>query len=264
LYGSTSPSSTSPYWAGVFEALQGNSGLPSYEPQENDKEINKITPENVSDKVFEMLNIKARLNMRSISFGKLYNNSLISFIPDFEPDYNKLSSCKLFVRMDIHHNEEIVFNLLKSRNSPVSIITHTPLSGNFLKAARSKVQRIIQTFKEGYKLEDLENLKNSGIPYSLVWIGKKDNLSDVRLELFDFEAVGSRVVERDDRIKKDTLFTTKQFFLGRGKHYVSAWHYKHGVEELSSEVGREVGDALESDEFWESKDAFYFFEKINK
>ena len=264
LYGATSPSSTGPYWTGAFEALQGNSGIPGYNADEKDapKEINNIFPENIANKIFKMLNIKARLNIKTICFGKLYNNSQISFIPDFEPQYKKLQSCKLLVRMDVCHNEEIVSKLMNYRKVELSIMAEKPLSENFLKYCQGRVHRILQILKDGYKISDLENLKNSGIPYILVWAGKEESLPDARLELFDFEPVGLKRIEKDSRITRDSIFSTKQFFLGRGKHYSSVWHYNHGISEDSREVGREVGDAIDSDDFWESKDAFYFFNKL--
>lgn len=261
LYGSTLPEATGPYYRGKFKALRGNKGLPSYRPDEKDPEIDNIAPETVSNSIFEELGLKERINIETISIGKNYNNKQITFIPDHVPDFRRLAGATLGVRLDVIHNENVVVELLKHRKKPIVIVSKEHPSKDFLDAARGKVSMFYQKLSENYSVEKLKELKSSGIPYSLIWTGPKDLLGDVRLELLDYQPVGTEKTEVDERVGAETWFKTGQLFLGRGKTYSSLWHYNHEIPTQSGHPTK-VGGAYKSDEFWQSKDAFNFFKGV--
>jgi hypothetical protein len=143
------------------------------------------------------------------------------------------------------------------------MVTKKYLSPDFLKAAKGGIGQLLQLLDNNFlknenDFEQIENLKKSGIPYSLVWIGDKDKLGDVRLKLLDFNPVHTKKLEKVEGVTAKTSFVSRQVILGRGKPYASIWHYRRGIEGLMAEVGQ----ALEDEEFWESADSLYFFERI--
>ena len=264
LYGSTLPEATGPHFRGRYEALSARKGLPSYLPNEPDKEINNIKPEDVANKLLEMLEITDRVPMKTIQFGATYYQQKMSLIPDFVPEFQKLTNNNLVLRLDIKHDENLAAEILRHRQKPLGIITKNYLSPDFLKMAKGRVGKIQQMLddsflKNGNQMAHVEALKKSGIPYDLVWDGEAAKLGDVRLLLFDFNPVHTRTVEkRIEEVTAKTHFVSRQVFLGRGKPYATLWHYRRGIEGL----GGEVGAALDGDEFWESKDSLYFFERL--
>ncbi len=258
LYGSTLPEVTGPYYKGEFHAISARTDLPSYKADEADPQIAYITPETVVNKVFEVLGLKERVNVESIEFGPAYNQKQISFIPDFMPDAQMMATIRLVIRLDIVHNENVAAEVLKHRKQPCMIVADKPLTKDFLQFCKGKVATITQKFGEGYDIQSLIDLKESGNPYQLVWMGDKDRLGDIRFELLDVDMVYTPVKpKRSDKITKESYFKTNQAFLGRGKHYPTLWHYRHAQEQPG-----QVGDAIESDEFWESSDAYFFFKQV--
>lgn len=262
LYGSTLVEAASPYWAGQFEALRGNEGLPSYLHQENKKEINNIKPEEVANKVFEMLNLGERLQIKTIYIGEQFYNHQYNYIPDSLVDFKQLADIKLICRMDLAFNEQLVFELLKYRNKPILIQTKKYLSEQFLTAGKSKISRIVQIIDENFSFEQLKTLKQSGIPYMLVWSGDKENIGDAKIKLFDFDPIYSRVPEKFDFVTRETLFRTKHTFASKGKNYPTIWHYKNQIPGDWSLMP--VGDAIDSPDFWENPEIFSFFIKQTK
>jgi hypothetical protein len=261
LYGATLPEATGPYYRGEFKALRGNKGLPSFRAKESEPEIDNILPETVSNAVFETLGLKERINIETICIGKSYHSKQVTFIPDYVPNFQRLAGANLGVRLDVVHNENVVVELLKYRTKPLVLVCKEHPSKDFLNAARGKVSMLFQKFGENYSVEKLKDLKGSGIPYSLIWTGPKDLLGDVRLELLDYQPVGTEKTEVDERVGPDTWFKTGQLFLGRGKTYSSLWHYNHEISTQSGHPAK-VGGAYKSEEFWQSKDAFNFFREV--
>ncbi len=257
LYGSTLPAATEPYYKGKFEALEARTDLPSYQPNERDPQIAYIKPEMVVNKIFEMLGLRERVTIQTIKIGDLYYSPQISFIPDFTPDFQKLSKVKLVVRMDVAHNEGLVAEVLKYRQKPSLLVCREHPSKDFLTFCKGKVDLIMQKFGEGYDIEKLEQLKNSGIPYTLIWTGEKEKLGDVRLDLLDFDPVHTQKHEKVEGVTEKSYFKTNQTFLGRGKHYPSLYHYRRGAEG----AGGQIGDAVNSDEFWEGSEGYFFFQR---
>ncbi len=263
LYGSTLPEATGPYFKGRYEALSARKGLPSYLPDEANKEVNNIKPEDVANKALEMLGLPDRIPMETIGFGKAYYLPQMMIIPDFVPEFEKIANNNLVVRMDLKHDENLVGEILRHRKRPITMVTKKYLSLDFLKAAKGGIGQLLQLLDNDFlknesNFEQVENLKKSGIPYSLVWIGDKDKLGDVRLKLLDFNPVHTKKLEKVEGVTAKTSFVSRQVILGRGKPYASIWHYRRGIEGLMGEVGQ----ALQDDEFWESGDSLYFFKRI--
>jgi len=257
LYGSPLPAATGPYYKGKFEALEARNDLPSYETKESDPQIAYIKPETVVNKIFEMLGLRERVTIKTIKIGSMYYSQQISLIPDFAPDFQKLSKVRLVVRMDIAHNESLVAEVLKNRQRSTLLVCKDQPSKEFLEFCKGKVDRIMQKFGEDYDFEKLEQLKNSGIPYTLIWTGAKEKLGEVRFNLLDFDPVHTTKHEKLEEVTQGCYFKTNQTFLGRGKHYPSLWHYHRGVQG----AGGEVGEAIKSEEFWEGSESYFFFQK---
>lgn len=259
LYGATLPEVTSPYYKGEFYAIQERDDLPSYLIQEADPQIAKIKPETVVNRVLEVLGLREQVNIKTIEFGHLYHQKQISYIPDFLADAQKLSQVKLVIRLDGHHNENYAAAVLQHRRKPTIIIAEKPLSADFLKIAKGKVARLYIRLKNDYEVDYIQRLKESGIPYTLIWEGDKDKLGAAKVKLFEFEPIQTIESRKNPAIDRNCYFKTQQAFLGRGKKYFSMWHYKH-----SQEGQGQIGDAIESEDFWESAEGFYFYRKALK
>ncbi len=259
VYGATLPESAGPYYKGDFHPIEDRSELPSYLTTEQDPQIAKIKPETIVNRVLEVLGLKERVDIETIEFGSLYHQKQISYIPDFLADGQKLAEVKLVIRLDGNHNENYAAAVLQHRRKPTVIIAEKPMTEDFLKMAKGKVARLYIRLKDDYQVDYIQTIKESGIPYTLIWEGKKENLGQAKIKLFEYEPIVTPQSRKNPSVDKNCYFKTQQAFLGRGKKYFSMWHYKHFEEGQGL-----IGNAIESEDFWESAEGFFFYKRPEK
>jgi hypothetical protein len=82
--------------------------------------------------------------------------------------------------MDIHHNEQNLFHILKGNN--VEVTLNKPIHDEFLFCKRIK---IINYVAEEFDIEFVKKIKKAGINHTLLCTSK-EKLSEQRFKLFDF------------------------------------------------------------------------------
>ncbi len=245
-----------PLWTDKLICLEPELGdkKPSYSAAENPKTIRTIKVEKIVQSIFDLLEIKVTLNMKTLYVGENYHEKVWEIIPDFLTDNEELKKSTMHFRMDLKFDEKCLAAWF-SRNYKINVISDRVLNLDLLRQFKNNVARVTLIIKrhETFSPEYLKNLKAIGIPLVLISESEK-NISELREKLFDF------TVESDDPIKplknipKTAKFWTKKIVLGGGKQYPSIAHWRENISLTNENVIVDCG------EFWKDKESFYFYQ----
>ena len=144
LYSVIQPEVSGPYWNNgrqftIMSPL--STKKPKYSNEDPDKDINKIKPEQILEKIklaLPGLLSKNSYNFDSIFFGKSYPNVSIEIIPDSEHIFNLAPELVANIRFDYLKDKNITNKNIESclanlLNRRCGIITHRPININVLK-----------------------------------------------------------------------------------------------------------------------------------
>ena len=218
-----------------------------------------VMPEVLVNLALEILGLKERTNLKSVYIAPKYHQRQFSWMMDSEIRFDKYQEIPLVARMDINHNENLLFELIKHRKKPILVIASQTLSKEFLSAAKKGIETVIQWIDENYDKSGLEILKRSGVNYTLAYNGPEEKLGQVKFDLFDFNPIQKQVVKKIENVTEETYFRTKQAFGGRNKLYASLWHFN---QDIPIAPNQKVGKALYEDDFWQSLESLFFYELI--
>lgn len=256
LFSHIYPSQAKPAFGEKLICLEPERGdkKPSYSAQENPKTIRSIRVETVVQSIFDLLNIKVKLNMKTLYVGEHYHEPVFEVVPDFFTDSAVLKPHTIHFRMDLKNDEKCLAAWL-SHNYKMNVISDKPLTLDLLRQFKNNVARITLIIKnhETFSSEYLKSLKAIGLPLVLIAETNK-NISDLREKLFDF------VIESDDSIKplenipKAAKFWTKKIVLSNGQKYPSIAHWRENFP-LTNE-----NKIVDCGEFWKDKESFYFYQ----
>ena len=179
LYSHTNPQNTKP-WVfnkkSVFISSLTNEKKPSYDPNENPKTINNIFPEEIIKNILNILNIKRKLKFKTIFIGSRYNENCVDIIPK---ENSNIIHDNINVRMDIHHDEEVLKNILFKNFAEVTLLK--PISKEIISMKKIK---IINYLAEEFDKDFIEIMKNSGVKFNLLCVSE-EKLSQQRFLFFD-------------------------------------------------------------------------------
>jgi hypothetical protein len=172
-----------PYWGQrenqiLIETHRADKEKPSFSFNENPKTVNRIKPEEIAIAALKLLNLPSeKINYKTINIGQRYKNECLEIIPS---EKCEVISDSINVRMDIHHNEQNLFHILKGNN--VEVTLNKPIHDEFLFCKRIK---IINYVAEEFDIEFVKKIKKAGINHTLLCTSK-EKLSEQRFKLFDF------------------------------------------------------------------------------
>ena len=106
-----------PFWGDknnhiVLEPPRKENERPSLaleEPQ-NNKQINRIKPEEISSAVCKLLNLEHTFPYKTVMFGETYPKRIIESCPDQLVDLGQFQIDNIIFRMDHLHDEKFLFN----------------------------------------------------------------------------------------------------------------------------------------------------------
>ena len=75
---------------------------PSYSGQENPKRINEIKPEQVAQAILDSLDIKQKINFKTIRVGSNFQNDAVEIEPNFFAHSDELVGKPVNIRGDLH------------------------------------------------------------------------------------------------------------------------------------------------------------------
>lgn len=180
IYAHTYSSTCNPLWNKESKAITIESDRggkrPSFALEENPKTINLIKPEKIAQSVLEVLGIDEEIKERTVFMGPRSMLECIEVIPS-EP--TSFEGGPVSVRMDLHHNEEILNQIIQF--TPVEVTLNKPISSEIL--ASKKIQRL--TYEaDSFDEEFVAVLTKFGINATLA-CSSSENLEKERTKYFN-------------------------------------------------------------------------------
>lgn len=276
VYGNTSAQNHGPYWSDEAKTRLLSShragGVPIYASQENPKTVNWIAPETVGNAVLELLGLPQRLTHETRLIGLLYNHVLFDVVPNSFPGPDLMPEAPMTVRMDLHHDERVLANLLATGRK-VNVLTKRPIDLALLHQFRNSILSYTHEIDEECPLLYAGAL-GSVIKHHSFCTKEKDpaKVAALRYQFFDVCTIQPwPVVTREDYLdsaltylnrKGDDArralegelaagtvrFKSNRFILSDGKVYLSQAHLARGV--ATPDIGKNEAQAIDDPQFW--------------
>ena len=197
---------------------------PSFATQENIVRINEIKPEKVAQKILDLLNIKEKIEFKTVYAGQTFHLPKVEIVPNFFAHSPELQDQEIILRGDLNFDEQKIYEW--STQSILTLHLKDKISDNLLHAISKRTKHII------FKLNDLDLNYNkffkkiTSYKISLIVIvDNKEIINDLREKYFDFEVVERPQTKKLD--KKDNLkYISKKKFISDGKIYFSEFSSK--------------------------------------
>lgn len=269
LYSNTPPQNSRPYWSKDEDVILLESDKegdkPTYAKVEIPKTINTIMPDTIFRSVLKLLDIKCPYNYEMIHLGKQYSKTIIEYVPNFTSDIKDTSP--LFIRMDLHYDESLASDVL-TRNK-ASIITDRPLSPEFLKSNKDKIEKVILKANCLGLGSFAREVKDNCIELVVFSRLKDRELSDLKMEFLDISLVKNEKIITKQDIKQlngidinSLFYLPNKFILSNGKIYDNEYSMKKddNIERLTKRLTKVKYD---HEEFWDQSDHFCLLKKLD-
>lgn len=179
IYAHTYASTCNPLWGNkenhiIIESHRDND-KPSFSLNEVDKKINKIKPEEIANAILKLLG-RNPIKLKTLFIGNDYKKESLEVIPD---NFYDIQSNNLIIRMDLHHNEKNIMELINKNQC--FVITKNPISSDIIANKNIKhINYVADSFEELF----VEEMKRLGKDYTLI-CSSKENVNTERAKFFD-------------------------------------------------------------------------------
>ncbi|MDB4314559.1 glycosyltransferase family 9 protein [bacterium] len=182
LYSHTNPKNTEPWFAHATKTktISSLEEGKTYSYDLKDTSIRNIKPEEVSQAILDVLDSNYEIKTKTLLIGERYEDTCNDIIPKY---LTSARGDKINVRMDIHHDETVLADILK--RNVVEVCLSNPISDEILNSRRIKViNYIAEEFDEAF----VKKVKSLGITINLLCVSE-EKLAAQRLKFFDFEVI---------------------------------------------------------------------------
>lgn len=260
LFGPTFPNTCHPFWRGEHKFLSPDYSKfkPSYSPNEEEKRIDKIFPNEIAYELIKMLFGDGIINQtESVHLGDSYSQVVTDIVPNFTPEknINFIKNSILTIRQDYTDNAEFLEYWVK--NHQIALYIDKEVDLNILRKYKKNIKKIILLLHEGINNDYVLKLKSTGINLAINYIGSS-NISDVRLDLFPLN-----IKEQEYTTKKDldnssilcdnSYFKSSLMIISNNKFYSCKAYLDRGAEKSDAEK------VIDSPEFYKEIEFFKIF-----
>jgi hypothetical protein len=225
--------------------------LCSYFDKENPKLINFISPEEISNAIFESLGIGKKTKNETVYTGNFYAVKVVEVSPDFIPDPNFLKNKTINIRMDYHFDENNLQYWLSNRAA--SILTNRPVNPEILFAFKKNVLQLAIDINDSFDEDYLKSAQETGVNLK-IFCRDKNKLEKYRIKFFDFEIEQSHYKSRKD-LEIDDLsnlkFLSSRMLISNNKKYSCKRNLDLGIE-----LGQTYENIIDEECFWEDLDYY--------
>ncbi|MBC8395178.1 MAG: hypothetical protein H8E05_00615 [Bacteroidetes bacterium] len=261
LYSHVMPEHRKPYWGSkdkqVLIQPDRKNRKPSYSFADPHKSINTISPSKIAASVCGLLGLDFNYEYESVFIGERYAQSISDLVLDSESAVYDSESSIIRARMDLHHDENKLGNLLQNVSRPCDIIIDKKIDLNLLKHFQSKIGNLIITYngtnlKElGPEYFDVLNVFSFGC--SVVSYESEEKNNEFKLANIDSaNLMCNKWPRKEDAQIEDSggqlYYKSSKTILSKGKMYSSYYSY---VNDIPKEGTKAVEEPIVDDElFW--------------
>lgn len=230
----------------------------SFNNQENPKSINLIKPEEISNSIFEYLNINFKTPFESFFFGEKYSHNRIQeVIPNSKNIFFNPESI-VEIRTDEDYDEESFAFLLSQYRKSV-VVANKEININILNKFKTNIQAFIFKITEEDYSNYLNKIKSCGINIFLISDLELEKINEQKIKYYEIGnifKINKSDIKLIESIKKEIdLFyyrSSKITSSKDGLHYSLAAKNKNIL--LKNDI--EYQKVIDSPEFWENLDFF--------
>lgn len=262
------PNQFAPYWGDkkYMEIISPpTTEKPSFNPQENPKSINRITPEKIAEKVLNLAGIVTFVSeFKTLRIGNSFNRKRVESTLTHLLDPEKIGVSSLIVRMDLNFNEEALKAQLEA--SPCSVITNKPFSDDILKQYAKRIVELVYYIEDDSAagVDFIDKVAEKSINFLLRSRETGSKLNDYKLAYFDYGQV-HQIPTKDKQDfeelkgKKNLYYKSNHFIIHNNSFYLSSASLSadSGFPSMDHEPQPVIDDSL----FWEEEEHFHFFVK---
>jgi hypothetical protein len=262
------PNQFAPYWGDkkYMEIISPpTTEKPSFNPQENPKSINRITPEKIAQKVLNLAGIVTFVpEFKTLRIGNSFNRKRVESTLTHLLDPEKIGVSSLIVRMDLNFNEEALKAQLEA--SPCSVITNKPFSDDILKQYAKRIVELVYYIEDDSAagVDFINKVAEKSINFLLRSRETGAKLNDYKLAYFDYGQV-HQIPTKDKQDfeelkgKKNLYYKSNHFIIHNNSFYLSSASLSadSGFPSMDHEPQPVIDDPL----FWEEEEHFHFFVK---
>lgn len=280
IYGPTDAKNHGPYWKNkksiFIESHRFGVKRPSYSFYEQEKTINQIPPESISNAALNILNLQ-QSDRNSVFFGEYYMQTILDVYPDIVVDPNFAKEAPLNIRMDYHHDEEILFKNLSLRKCV--IVMDKQINLDMLKQFKQNIIGIKCKINPSFPKWFIREIKKLGVQ-NIFYTENLDEetVNKMRLDYFDYCFFDNF----KDKTKDDFEKSVKRYKNNNDYvvDYSKLWHSsnKYIISSKGSFISKAAFDAsspienfdyshqklIDSPNFWREQGHFYIYEKETK
>lgn len=259
LFGPTSPAVSGSYWGDKDKQiyLTPDNWNPSYNPQENPKQINEIKPEKVVESILKLLNISAK-TVQTIKLGGLFNSSIVDIVPNCVVGNDIFPGALINIRYDKGGQEGAVYEQLKQRKCV--IFTDKVLNVDILNQLKPNIASLMFLVKGKEDLDFLKKLKDNAIPFGMVSTLNEEQTQNLKLDFWEYGVL----IPYDTAFKKSNWkpesavglkFLTQRRIISKGRVFLSYMHEKFNFS-LDIPAGNSI---IDRPEFWSDNEFYYIY-----
>ena len=197
---------------------------PSFATQENVVRINEIYPEKIAQNILDLLNIKEKINFKTVYAGEAFYLPKIEIVPNFYANSPELKDKEIILRGDLNFDEQKIYEW--STQSILTLHLKDKISDNLLQAISKRTKNII------FKLNDLDLNYNKFFKKItsckinlIIIVDDKNIINDLREKYFDFNVVERPQIKKLNK-KGSLKYISKKKFISEGKIYFSEFSSK--------------------------------------
>ncbi len=235
---------------------------PSFALEEYPKQINKIKPELIASSILKLLGFKTNIQFESLYFGEAYTRPIIEVIFDQIINPKQLNIQSLIGRMDLHFNEENLFNQLKL--CKVCIVTDKPIDIEKLKAFKGQITEIVYIVTENDNPQFAASASKLGIPFHLISYLNEEGIKNKKINYIDIGIIHSKKRNKPEELKEISseklFFKSNRFLLSNNKIYLSKAHWLTGKS--IPNFNQNFSSIIDSNDFWNESEYFYINKKV--
>jgi hypothetical protein len=259
LYGNVYSANVGPYWSTkndsfLIEAFN-QSEKPSFMPQEKDKVINKIKPDQIASNIFNFLNIKDNPKYKYLQIGANFNNRTIEVVPNMVANPQSLNVPHIIVRMDLYFNEEILEAQLKT--GKCLIVTNKKISENIVNTYKENIAQVFYKIEQDNDPSFIKLLKNLNISYVLASYLEEDVINKIKINYMDFGLILKITSKSKLEIPECAkYYKSNHYILSNNKLYISEAAFE--ANSPIKDFNENIQEIIDTNTFWQYADNYAF------
>jgi hypothetical protein len=266
LYNIIQPENAGPYFGDknkqiLFKCYERLGLKPSYSPEENPKTINSINPEEIAEAILKLLSLESKIAYKTSFIGERYGKTQIhDLIPNQIVGAAKESL--LDMRMDQEFNENALAQQLQ--NNRCRVFTDKRINIDLLKNFKQNIDALFYFVSENDDPIFVKQVSELGIRMTILSKMSESAIAAKKIHYYEYGNINTAPTPKKELIEK--LKSTKNLYYKSCQSVYSnnKIYSSFAAKKLDKPRTGEFEPVIDSQDFWEDVDNFFFVEMIDK